>query len=393
MKKRTYGTGSVRSLDDSKWLLRYTPKNSKRLGKVVEAPNRKAAEDELTAWRKELDGQQNPGVKVPCSHLLELHLATMRRMQRDPKNILDQEKKIKKHLTPFFGSREASTVKLSDINRYIDLRLAKGARPATINRELSNLRRAFNCGVKEHVISNPLPKYDQLPENNVREGFLEHDVYRRIMNYLPRHQHMLWCFAYYLGIRKGELLKFRWEWLLPYWKQKEPIVKIPGKYTKNKKPHTIPIYHPEMRAMVEIALTQRDPKCSHLFQYRGRQLKSIRTGFEAARVEAGLSELIFHDTRRTAVRNMVLAGIPEKRAMQISGHRTRSVFDRYDIATERDAIETGKHMRKHWEQLAEQQAQAADERLEQEKLGNKSGNWDLAPSPPEGEGLADNFLN
>jgi hypothetical protein len=53
---------------------------------------------------------------------------------------------------------------------------------------------------------------------------------------------------------------------------------------------------------------------------------------------------------------MVLAGISEKRAMQISGHRTRSVFDRYDITTERDAIETGKQMRRHWEQIAEQEA-------------------------------------
>jgi hypothetical protein len=55
----------------------------------------------------------------------------------------------------------------------------------------------------------------------------------------------------------------------------------------------------------------------YLFQYRGRQLKNFRTGFEKAREAAGVSELIFHDTRRTAVRNMVLTGSPEKRAMQI----------------------------------------------------------------------------
>jgi hypothetical protein len=117
---------------------------------------------------------------------------------------------------------------------------------------------------------------------------------------------------------------------------------------------TIPIYHPEMRAMVEIAISERDPKCPYLFHYRGRQLKNIRTGFEAARINAGAPKQIFHDTRRTAVRNMVLAGLSEKRAMQISAHRTRSVFDRYDITTQRDAIETGKQMRRHWEQIAEQ---------------------------------------
>lgn len=106
-------------------------------------------------------------------------------------------------------------------------------------------------------------------------------------------------------------------------------------------------------------MAQRDPKCPYLFQYRGRQLKSFRTGFENAREAAEVPALIFHDTRRTAVRNMILAGIPEKRAMQISGHRTRSVFDRYDITTEKDAVETGEKLEQHWLEVAEQEAQEA----------------------------------
>jgi integrase len=72
---------------------------------------------------------------------------------------------------------------------------------------------------------------------------------------------------------------------------------------------------------------------------RGQRRKNYVKAWRRACAAAGVPDLLKHDLRRSAVRNLVRSGISEHTAMKITGHRTRSVFDRYDIIGEQDLID------------------------------------------------------
>ena len=76
--------------------------------------------------------------------------------------------------------------------------------------------------------------------------------------------------------------------------------------------------------------------CPWVFHRRGEPIKSFIATWRTACRRAGCPGRIPHDFRRTAVRNLVRAGVPERVAMQLTGHKTRSVFERYNIVSSGD---------------------------------------------------------
>jgi len=177
-----------------------------------------------------------------------------------------------------------------------------------------------------------------LPEGNAREGFLARDRYKHLLDALPEELKLLLVYAYHLGCRRGELLALKRFDV----DSKALTVRFSGRTTKNQEAKVAPIYG-DMIAWTDMALTELEkyPSCPWLFHRCGKRIKNFRKAWNVACALAGVPDLLFHDLRRSAVKNMEDAGIPRKTAMQITGHKTESIYRRYHIVSDRDIRDAG----------------------------------------------------
>jgi integrase len=233
------------------------------------------------------------------------------------------------HLDHFFSGYRAVNITTDAIRAFIRRRQEEGAANGTINRSLALLRRMFYLAVKDGKLHD-VPHFPMLKEAPPRRGFLEHADFRRLRMELPEYLRPIATMAYYTGMRKGEILGLRWnnvDFL-------NGELRLDPGTTKNDEPRTIPLTG-ELLEMLKIE-RQRNPHTEFVFMQNGRRVGSFYKAWKSACKRAGLAGLLFHDLRRTGLRNLVRAGVPERVAMAISGHKTRAVFERYNIVSGRD---------------------------------------------------------
>ncbi|MBI3782615.1 MAG: tyrosine-type recombinase/integrase [Deltaproteobacteria bacterium] len=266
------------------------------------------------------------------------------------------------HLRRSFTLMRAIDITTDRIRTHIATRQEAGAKNASINRELSALKRMFTLAVQANRLSSR-PYIPMLEENNARQGFVDHAAFLALRGALPDYLQDAVTFLYLSGWRISEMRGLEWRDV----DLAGRVVRLRPELSKNKSGRVLPLSG-DLLEVIERAAEQRRPDCVRVFHSEGEPVGDIRKSWWKASVAARLGawvssgkfkangepELKYkgltpHDLRRSAVRNMVRAGIPERVCMALSGHKTRAIFDRYNIVSESDLTAAADRLQEHIE--------------------------------------------
>jgi integrase len=248
---------------------------------------------------------------------------------------------VDKWLVPAFGSMRVAELRKADIQSYITRRTENGDAPASINRTLSYMRRAMQLGADEEPpLVHHIQKtwFRKLPEANERTGVISEEQYQCLKSSLPDHAALALCIGYHTGMRRGLILDLRWEWV----DLKASVIRIPPAENDTKKrPRSVPVYG-DMIPMLEMA---RDhAKTAYVIEYDGRRIHAIKRSWKTAAKVCGCPESHFHDLRRTAATNALLAGVSETDILAMCGWKTTAMLRRYAQGMDTRAKATGDKM-------------------------------------------------
>jgi integrase len=269
---------------------------------------------ELCKWYLDL-----PEVKAKDSYDRDEHFVS------HLKRLLGEGTKIK-DITPgkVEGYQKQRLAEPSPVHR------GKNTTPCEVNKEVTALKVIFNRAMKHGKLKlNPIIHVKRLPENNIRQRVLTLDEFKALLNASNDHLKPIIEMGYWMGMRKDEIVRLTW----PEVDLKKGFIRLPAERTKTDSSRNIPI-HPEVRATLE--KLPRGLHTDRVFLRYGLPFDEIKHSFQSACEDAKIENFTFHDLRHCALNNLRKAGNDFFQIMALSGHKTISVFKRYNLVTEEE---------------------------------------------------------
>jgi site-specific recombinase XerD len=232
-----------------------------------------------------------------------------------------------KGLNVFFRDYMVAEITVRMINEYKNKRRSDGVKPATINRELATIKKAFNLALKqwEWVTQNPVMTVAMERENNKRDRWLSDEEQEKLLKVITPEFKELVIFALNTGMRLSEVLTLSWKGVDLF---RKTITVFKSK--KNEK-RTIPI-NGTIFEMLKSRARVRSIKTDLVFPSRVRTvIDKCNAGkiFRSAVEEAGIEDFKFHDLRHTFATRLVQAGCDIYKVQNLLGHKSPTMTQRY----------------------------------------------------------------
>ncbi|MBX3335859.1 MAG: tyrosine-type recombinase/integrase [Nitrospira sp.] len=232
-----------------------------------------------------------------------------------------------KNLTGFFGNPTLDHITPKLIVAYKNKRYTDGVKPATINRELATLKKAFNLARREWewCTDNPVSRVSMERENNTRDRWLTVEEEQRLLQAVSPRLHDVIVFALNTGMRMGEILALTWAGV-DLFRRTVTVFR-----SKNGERRTIPI-----NSIVLDILKRKHAVRSRItdlvfHSQVGTALdgSNIRHGLNAALKMAKIQDFHFHDLRHTFATRIVQAGVDLYKVQRLLGHKSPMMTQRY----------------------------------------------------------------
>ncbi len=231
------------------------------------------------------------------------------------------------HFNPFFKETRLIDLTPKKISRYKVLRIDEGAKPATINRELAMLSKAFSLAVKDWdwIKENPVSKVQKEKVDNKRDRWLSKDEEKQVLDNSPDWLREIVTFGLYTGLRLEEMLSLEWSRVNLFRRT------ILIKETKNGNPKTLPLNKIALDVLTQRSTVKSIKNDFVFFNCDGEKINSnvLRTAFYSVLEKVGIDDFRLHDLRHTFATRLAQAGVDIYKISKLLGHKDIKMTQRY----------------------------------------------------------------